>query len=124
MYGFNIRYSKELLNNFLTLSSNLICSCETNINLKSLGKDIQPTFLRNDKNIILELSNNDREKFFNKQFFGSLIIDADHSLVLISNIVIHWCWENKFFSNNFSVLLIDFITNPNMFFFFLFLGLL
>ena len=82
-------------------------SCETNLNFFNTST----VKIKNEKDEKLYLSDKDKDKFFNRNFFGSMI-QENVNLEEISNILIHWCFESRLVSINFSNVIINQLTDP------------
>lgn len=53
----------------------------------------------------IELSLKDRDRLFNKYIFASIIKEGVN-IPAVTDILLHWCWENRQISLNFASLII------------------
>eukprot|EP01080_Neovahlkampfia_damariscottae_P001684 gene1684-453_t len=106
-FGLSLHFGKKCLFYSLKLISWIMRSCETSTNYVNTSN----VKIKNEKEEKIYLSDKDKEKFFNRNFFGS-IIQENVNLEEISNILTHWCFESRLISINFSNVLINQLTDP------------
>jgi hypothetical protein len=101
-FGLSLQFGKKALFYALRIISLIVKSCETS------AKESSDSKVTNDETLFL--SAKDKDKFFNRNFFGS-IIQENVNLEAISEILTHWCFENRSVSINFSNVIINQLTD-------------